>query len=123
LLDALWPRLLRRVGEAKVSLGAYLADSRPNRIEGDKLYVGLPGFALHQEVLSEPDNKKILQELLNEVCGRRFLVDFETLAEHAAMAVAAASEALAADEQGPPALVADIVKLFNATVIGPPKGS
>ncbi len=123
-VDARWPHFMQRLGQTRMSLAAYLSESRPNRIEGDKFFIGLPGFALHQEVLSTHENRKLLEDLLKEVYGRDLLVRFETLAERSATPTGKASGLLPIDEQAPPALVQDIVKLFNATVINPPpKGS
>ncbi len=121
-LDHLWSNFLQRLRDTKMSLAAYLADSRPNRLDGDKVHIGMPGFTLHQEVLTMLDNKRLIEDLLKEVYGRELHVRFEKLDEAAAAAQAQAADKLSdmpINEDSPPALVQDIVKLFNATLINP----
>ncbi len=122
-LDHLWSNFLQRLRETKMSLAAYLADSRPNRLDGDKVHIGMPGFTLHQEVLTMLDNKRLIEDLLKEVYGRELHVRLEKLDEAAAAAQAQAADKLSnmpINEDSPPALVQDIVKLFNATLINLP---
>ena len=112
---SLWPSFLERLGQQKMSLAAYLAESRPIRAEGTSLLVGLPGFALHQEVINHDDNRRLIERLLAELSGQAVTVRYETLTESMEpLAAAPASETV-----GPP-MIQDIVKLFNATVVDQP---
>ena len=115
-LNALWPTFLERLGTQKMSLAAYLANSRPLRLSGQTLTIGLPGFVLHQEVLSTVDNRRLIERLLAEVAGHALTIQYGTLPDDAS-AEAAGPDAVPEDT---PVVVQDIVKLFNATVLNRP---
>jgi hypothetical protein len=120
-LADLWPAFLQRLAEQKMSLAAYLADSRPLRQEGSVVTVGLPGFALHQEVLSAADTRKLVEQLLSQVCGAAVTVRYETIAEPSESS--GGSKAAAALHATTPPIVQDIVNLFNATLLDKPRPS
>jgi hypothetical protein len=109
-LATMWPVFLERLGEQKMSLAAYLAHARPLQHQGAVLTVGLPAFALHQEVLSLTDNHRLIERLLSELCGTRTTVQYTTVAEEVAPPAPSAGGASATSS-----LVQDIVSLFNAT--------
>ena len=112
----MWPAFLDRLGAQKISLAAYLAESKPLARDGGALRVGLPGFALHQEVLSLIENRKLIAGILSELCGAPISVEYETLP---ASALPTPSPAASASASAPP-VVQDIVKLFNATLLDRP---
>ena len=114
----IWPAFLDRVGKQKMSLAAYLAHARPLSLEDSTLTLGVPGFALHQEVLSLTDHKRLIERLLGELCGRPITVQYVTMAD----AEQAAASAMAAEPAAPP-IVQDIVNLFNATLLSNPPGA
>ena len=109
----IWPVFLERLGAQKMSLAAYLMHAKPLRLDGATLTVGLAGFALHQEVVSHAEHRRVIDQLLSELVGRPVTVQYATLP-----AAAAAQETMAPPVTAP-ALVQDIVNLFNASVIGP----
>ena len=119
-LTAVWPVFLERLGAQKMSLAAYLADSRPLSLDGGTLTVGLPGFALHQEVLSVVENRRLIGRLLSELCQAAITVQYATLAEPITPTDTGAGRpaALAISP-----LVQDIVSLFNATLLDQPPRS
>ena len=120
-LVATWPTFLERLGTQKMSLAAYLADSKPIHVEGNAVTVGLPGFALHQEVLTAVDNLRFIERLLSEICQTTMTMQYATLPEsEISKAPASEQQAQDAPEQAP-GIVKDIVKLFNATVIDQPR--
>ncbi|MBI3321816.1 MAG: hypothetical protein HYZ91_06080, partial [Candidatus Omnitrophica bacterium] len=114
-----WPAFLERLGEKKMSLAAYLAHARPLSLEGGTLVVGLPGFALHQEVLSVAGHSRLIDQLLSELCGAALTVRYVTLADPAEGG-APASAPPAAETAAPP-IVQEIVHLFNATILDQPR--
>jgi DNA polymerase-3 subunit gamma/tau len=118
-LVTLWPTFLERLGVQKMSLAAYLADSKPLRVDGRALTVGLPAFALHQEVLSLVDNRRLITGLLSELCQTIVTVHYETLPASVPSSQEGAGPA-AAPPATPP-LVQDIVKLFDATLLDRPR--
>lgn len=117
-LATAWPEFLQRLGAQKMSLAAYLAEARPLTLEGGTLTVGLPGFALHQEVLGVAENRRLITRLLTDLLGSPVTVQYATLPD--AGAAAASSEAPGA---AIPPVVQDIVNLFNATLLNqqPPR--
>ncbi len=118
-LEGMWSTFLDRLGQQKMSLAAYLAEARPLRHEGSVLTVGLPAFALHQEVLNLTDNRRLIERLLGELLQGAVTVQYATLPASSERAPAASTpeRAVAAS----PAIVQDIVSLFNATILDPPR--
>ena len=114
-LASVWPAFLGRLAAQKMSLAAYLADSRPVSREGSAVTVGLPGFTLHQEVLGTVENKRLIERLLSELCHEQVRVEFSTMPEGSDAPPAAAAKLANAA----PPIVQDIVNLFNATLERP----
>ncbi len=113
----LWPTFLERLGSQKMSLAAYLANARPIQREADVLTVGLPGFVLHQEVLSQVDHCRLIERLLSDVYQTPLTIQYTTLPDELEPAPSEESSNLASSAS---AVVQDIVKFFNATLIEPP---
>ncbi len=115
-LRGAWPTFLERLGAQKMSLAAYLAESKPLQVEGALLTVGLPAFALHQEVLSTTENRRLIERLLHELYHEPLTVRYVTLPEPSAASPAGPAPAAAPPV---PPIVQEIVQLFNATVDRP----
>ncbi len=113
----LWPMFLERLGSKKMSLAAYLADAKPLRLEHGALTVGLPGFALHQEVLSVVENRRLITGLLSELYQAPITVEYTTLPNPVQPPDAAPAPAVPTT----PPVVQEIVNLFNATLIDRPR--
>ena len=124
-VTAIWPAFLERLGQQKMSLAAYLMHAQPLQLDGYTLTIGLAGFALHQEVLSAPDNRRLIDQLLTDLCGQRIMVQYATLPQPAAQPAGKTAEpaSTAAAVMPSTALVQDIVDLFNATVLNNPRPS
>ncbi len=118
-LVTLWPVFLQQLGTQKMSLAAYLSESQPLRLESGRLTIGLPGFALHQEVLNVSDNLRLITKLLSGLCHTAITVEYATLTEPVAAKPIAAT--VPAVDESSPSIVQDIVKLFNATLIDQPR--
>ena len=116
-MRTVWPVFLERLGAEKMSLAAYLAHARPLQLEGGTLTVGLAGFSLHEEVLSDTENRRLIDQTLSELCKRAIQVRYTTLPEpvETIPLVDAAPEAVTSTSP----MVQDIVKLFNATIDKP----
>ena len=112
-----WPIFLEQLGAQKMSLAAYLADAKPMHLENGTLTIGLPGFALHQEVLTVLENRRLIERLLGELLRGPVMVQYATLPE--SEMGDAVSQPQAVDTSAP-AIVQDIVRLFNATVLDQP---
>ncbi len=113
---AIWPAFLERLGERKMSLAAYLADAKPLEFSQGILTVGVSGSALHQEVLSQQDHRRLIEQLLEELSGQPLRIAYTALPEAELIPAAAPS----APSAPVPPMVHDIVRLFNATVLESP---
>ena len=117
-LAAQWPVFLERLGAQKMSLAAYLAESLPLHLDGKTLTIGLPGFALHQEVLTVLEHRRLIERLLAELCQTPIEVQYATLPEPSEPPLE--MEPSTSEPSTAPPIVQDIVKLFNATILDQP---
>jgi len=130
-LDALstrWAAVLEQIGKQKMSLAAYLAQARPIEAASGRVQIGLPGFALHHEVLTLVDNLRMVEQAIREVTGQTVTVHYVRLPDPppgqpaAALGIGpgATAEASVATTPEMPPIVQDIVSLFDAKVVSPP---
>ena len=117
----IWATFLERLGAQKMSLAAYLADARPTLIEGGTVTVGVPGSALHQEVLNDVDNRRFIQQLLSDLCQTKVTIQFAALPELKDTQGPPGAPRPPAEQEQTPGIVQDIVTLFNATVVDKPR--
>ena len=117
-LAAQWPVFLERLGAQKMSLAAYLAESLPLHLDGKTLTIGLPGFALHQEVLTVLEHRRLIERLLAELYQTPIEVQYATLPEPSEPPLE--MEPSTSEPSTAPPIVQDIVKLFNATILDQP---
>jgi len=124
VVTAQWPTVLERLGQQKMSLAAYLMEARPTGISGDRLQVGLPGFALHQEVVTLPESLRLVERTLQEVFAQKLTVEYGTLPAPSPSAPEVAvnqpaAQAMTPDRASPPPspIIQDIVKLFDARIV------
>ncbi len=113
-LDALaarWPNVIQRIGEQKMSLAAYLSETKPLSVAQQQVEVGIPPFPLHQEILNLPETMRLLERTLSEQLGRALSVRYSPLPE---------PPAGSAPEAALPPVVRDIVKLFDARILPQP---
>ena len=92
-------------------------------LTGTTLQIGLPGFALHQEVLSSAEYLRVVEEMIADIAGCRLSVSYTTLPElppgTPAIPATSGAAVVRMSSDSPP-IVHDIVQLFNATIL-PPK--
>lgn len=119
-VQEIWPTFLERLGSQKMSLAAYLAEARALQLESNILTVGLPGFRLHQEVLDQQENRRLIERLLTELIKTPVSVQYTTLPQSSSPAEDPKGSSSASIPTGSPSIVQDIVNLFNATIINPP---
>ena len=117
-LLAQWPVFLERLGTQKMSLAAYLAESQPLHLDGKTLTIGLQGFALHQEVLTVAEHRRLIERLLTELYQTPIAVQYATLPEP--VDPPDSLELSVSDSSTAPPIVQDIMKLFNATILDQP---
>ena len=69
-LKSHWRELLEKVKAQKTALEGVLADTRPKKIDEGTLILVCKG-PFHQEQLSKPENKVLVEKLLEELLGRK----------------------------------------------------
>jgi DNA polymerase-3 subunit gamma/tau len=69
-LKAQWTELLEKVGTQKKALQGVLVDTRPKHIDEGTLILVCKG-PFHHEQLSKPENKILVEKLLEETLGRK----------------------------------------------------
>jgi DNA polymerase-3 subunit gamma/tau len=122
-----WPEVLERLGRQKMSLAAYLTDAKPLGVLGSQIQLGIPAFALHQEVLNLAEHMRLVERVLGEVFAQPLGVLYTTLPESSPAETTpqespqpAATLAPEAPTAPMPPIVKDIVHLFDATIVQPP---
>lgn len=64
----IWPDLIRKVRDTKISAATCLAEGQPIRFDKDTLVIGFPnGRSFHKESLQANNNKKIIENALSEL--------------------------------------------------------
>lgn len=67
-----WSRVMERVKSGKKTLHAFLTECEPvPGQEGDLVLVFKSGYTFHKEKVEEPGNRKLLEEVLEQVYDRR----------------------------------------------------
>ncbi|HTA76257.1 MAG TPA: DNA polymerase III subunit gamma/tau [bacterium] len=69
-LKSQWQELLEKVGAKKVALKGVLLDTRPKTIDADTLVLLCKG-PFHFENLSKPENKVLVESVIEELVGRK----------------------------------------------------
>jgi DNA polymerase-3 subunit gamma/tau len=69
-LKSQWQELLEKVGAKKVALKGVLLDTRPKTIDADTLVLLCKG-QFHFENLSKPENKTLVESVIEELVGRK----------------------------------------------------
>ena len=81
-----WPRVMEEIKNRKKTLHAFLTECEPGEIKGDQLaLIFKNGYTFHKEKAEEPANRKLLEEVLEQICGikitPRCVMENETCAE------------------------------------------
>ena len=75
-----WTQLIDAVSEQKMSVGTYLKDSRPVKLEDDTLTIGFSKKALfYKEVVEERHNQAIIRDRINQLFNTMISLKFELL--------------------------------------------
>lgn len=76
-INEFWAEILAGLGKNNPVLKSYLAEGRPIELKQDKLTIGFPpSCSLHQESLSKPQNKEIVEKRFEERLGAPVKLDF-----------------------------------------------
>ncbi len=75
-----WPQLIDAVSEEKMSVGTYLKDSKPIRLEDGVLTVGFSRKAVfYKEAVEQRHNQKVIRDRLKDIFNTMFNLNFELL--------------------------------------------
>ena len=73
-----WGDVIARASKLVITLKTILSDTRPLRVAGDKVVIGVDEeFQEHLKELQAPRNRKAIEHALGEVLRRKVEVDFE----------------------------------------------
>lgn len=79
---ALWPQWVERAKQEKMSLGIFLSEAQPLKVEGIVLTIGFaPQFKFHKETLEDTPNRLFLEKMLKEVSNLDLRLNLMLLAE------------------------------------------
>lgn len=65
-----WADILTAVKKLKMSAYAFLVEGQPLAIQNNSLIIGFKeGYAFHKEQVEQPDNKKVVEKILQQITG------------------------------------------------------
>ena len=65
-----WPQVKEAVKERKITTHAFLLEGKPLEVQGDELYIVFPADrSFHRGEMEKEDNRRILEEAVEEVLG------------------------------------------------------
>ena len=118
-----WPAVLEQIGRQRMSLAAYLSEAKPLDGAGGTVRIGLPAFALHLEVLSLPDNLRLVERAMSQIMQQPVRIQYAMLPAPTPDPAATQPNphtAATLQTSSLPPVVQDIVRLFDATVMPQP---
>ncbi|PIQ86421.1 MAG: DNA polymerase III subunit gamma/tau [Candidatus Omnitrophica bacterium CG11_big_fil_rev_8_21_14_0_20_45_26] len=69
-IETVWPELLARVKEKRMSIGMFLSESAPIEAGGTRVVFGFPAeFKFHKETIEQQNNKLFVRDILSELLG------------------------------------------------------
>lgn len=73
----IWPDMMKKIKTEKISIQALLSEGIPHDIEGNTLYVLFKdGFGFHKDAVNKDDNKKYIENTLNNILSSNMNIRF-----------------------------------------------
>lgn len=73
----IWPDMMKKIKTEKISIQALLSEGIPHDIEGNTLYVLFKdGFGFHKDAVNKDDNKKYIENTLNNILSSNINIKF-----------------------------------------------
>ncbi|MGO1819238.1 MAG: DNA polymerase III subunit gamma/tau [Senegalia sp. (in: firmicutes)] len=73
----IWPDMMKKIKTEKISIQALLSEGIPHDIEGNTLYVLFKdGFGFHKDAVNKDDNKKYIENTLNNILSSNMNIKF-----------------------------------------------
>ncbi|RNC28645.1 MAG: DNA polymerase III subunit tau [Candidatus Dichloromethanomonas elyunquensis] len=83
VLLAKWPEVLEEVKRKKKSTHAFLLEGRPAGVIGETLYlVFKDGYSFHRDKFNQPENRTVVESVLEDLFGRRININNLTEKEY-----------------------------------------
>lgn len=88
VLTAKWPEILEEVKKKKRSTQAFLLEGKPIGIKEESLYlVFKDGYSFHRDKFNQPENKNVVEVVLEHVLGRKLSLNSLMENEYEALAM------------------------------------
>ncbi|MEA3328383.1 MAG: DNA polymerase III subunit gamma/tau [Candidatus Omnitrophota bacterium] len=76
----IWPELLERVKKQKMSVGTFLAEGEPVKVENNVITLGFSaGMPLHKESLEDIKNRTMVENSFKHMLGQKIKIDITTV--------------------------------------------
>lgn len=81
-ISNVWPQWVQRTKQEKMSLGIFLSEGQPVKVEGINLTIGFPKqFKFHKETLEDTPNRAFLEKTLKEISNLKVRINLILLPE------------------------------------------
>ena len=82
IIEKKWPLFKGELKKESIMLSAFLTDTTPVELEGDKLMLGLPGWqSFHREKIEDKDNKLKIEKILKKIYGAKLIINTKLIGE------------------------------------------
>ncbi|MEA3560372.1 MAG: DNA polymerase III subunit gamma/tau [Candidatus Omnitrophota bacterium] len=83
-----WPELLEKVKSQRMSVGVFLEEAEPVKMEDNLITLGFPpGLSFHKKNLEDIKNKDIIEQSLSQLLGQKVKIDTSVIDQPAGRAV------------------------------------
>ena len=75
IIEKKWPVFKGELKKESIMLSAFLTDTNPVELEGNKLTLGLPAWqSFHREKIEDKDNKLKIEKILKKIYGAKIII-------------------------------------------------
>lgn len=112
-----WPNIIQMLSAKKASLASFLMEGEPSHFEHGILKVDFPKMhSFHKEILEEPENKKLVEDICKTVFGSPVKIEF-TLVDNFQRKNNFKFIHQEEEKKEPDPLLKDAMDVFNGSVI------
>jgi DNA polymerase-3 subunit gamma/tau len=82
IIEKKWPVFKGELKKESIMLSAFLTDTNPLELEGNKLVLGLPAWqSFHREKIEDKDNKLKIEKILKKIYGAKIIISTKLVGE------------------------------------------
>ena len=82
IIEKKWAVFKGELKKESIMLSAFLTDTNPVELEGNKLTLGLPGWqSFHREKIEDKDNKLKIEKILKKIYGAKLIINTKLIGE------------------------------------------